>query len=225
MEALTLSPTDQFKAVELLLHKYARQMLPRAMAVEPSIEHEDLFQMFSEVYVKCQAKFDPERGKFSTYLVNACFFEFNDWMEKRQKERTAVSPWSLEAHAKGKGGGSGAHDTTGEQRDLYSRLNIETEDEDADPCEAVSLKQQVRAGWGLSPDVLEVVKLLLAPSPALNRAFDKHCKALAAEGSRVPADITIRFVADFLGMPAKAQSAMRTELKDFYGIDFKGLKR
>jgi hypothetical protein len=208
--------TQEFVAIERLLHKLAIKMLPRALSVEPTVQHEDLFSIFSEVYVNCKARFDATRKvKFSTYLQNSCYYEFNEWMGKREKERLVVGPNSIESIAARSLGGELEGEHGFSNLDRRSFMEDETED---DPCEVVSRKQQILAELeNLSPKTRKVVNLLLRPSPEVQDA--------AKRAGQDPGDIRIKFVVDFLGLSRKEKALVRTELKEIYDVDFKGLPK
>jgi hypothetical protein len=207
-----------FAQYKNLIAKVARQAMGRVLAVEPSMEFDDVMAHLSVVYVKCAERFDESKGwKFSTYLQNACYHEVNRLVEKIEKERTVVSSMSAQ--------GMIDSGDEGEAVDFYSVFT--QPDPDLNPEEAVSVKQELLALFAtMSDDGRKAVALLIAPPTELQVYHDNLLaaaeKARQAGLSKAPirAELSLDVVCRFLRFTRKRAGALREELLELTNVNF-----
>lgn len=199
-----------FTQYERLIHKIACGFMPRAMAMGANMDYDDLFQSLCVVYTKCKATFDESRGnKFTTYLQWACYHEFNKQMEVLGRQRRAITATSVD-ELRGKSG------EVIEGSDSYAAF---IDPSQPSPEETLDAKQQIGHDLRrLGHQARSAVTLLLRPTLALEKAFKKHQEALAAVQAKVPQDITLAFILDFMQVPHSARRRIREEIRDVYGV-------
>ena len=82
-----------------LVHFVARKSYGRLQRMGATIEYEDLVQDMSMIFIRSVELFDAERGKFSTYFVQAAYFELRRIEEVFATERIELKIKSVEEMA------------------------------------------------------------------------------------------------------------------------------
>lgn len=199
-----------FAQYEKLLHKLAFDYMPRAMALGMNMDHDDLFQSLCLVYTKCKAGFDESKGfKFTTYLQNACYWEFNRMAQNVGRTRHVLSATSIDELITGK------TSNTNQDNPIFSF----PDPNQPPPEDTVSIKQEIGENLKrLSHQARTAVTLLLNPNVALEEAFRGHQSELAAAQAKVPQDITLAFILDYMKVPYSARRRIREEIRNVYGV-------
>lgn len=198
--------TAHFKQYERMLHDFSRKCIGRAQALEPTMDLEELFSFFSEVYVDCRGKFDPTKGfQFSTYLSTSCFHRFNAWCDRMGRLRKTVSSTSVDGLLA---------NVEGERPDPMEVIP----DEGATP-EDLAEQKKIRKLMAeriarLEPRFRQVVATLMqGPGPQLKAAFEAHQAELRAAGRYCPEEITVEFICHQMNFTRKEAMNLRDELE------------
>lgn len=199
-----------FAQYERLIHKLACDYMPRAMAMGMNMDHDDLFQSLCVIYAKCKAGFDESLGyKFTTYLQNACYWEFNRMAQIVGRQRRTLSATSIDElpHKVG---------DVFDAKDPYAAFS---DPDQRSPEDAVSIEQQVGCDLKrLGHQGRTAVTLLLNPTVDLEEAFRGHQAQLETVHAKVPQDITLAFILDYMKVPYSARRRIREEIRNVYGV-------
>jgi hypothetical protein len=198
---------EHFKSVENLLHLCAIRMEQRAIAMNLFVDHDELFQMCCETYTKCVKAFDEKLGfKFTTYVMNACYFNGNQWFKTQGREIGVVSRQSIDAFQ--------LNDGEGIDRDA----NMFLADDQASPeDQAIARSETMEKLKALSSSGKKVIELMANPPPDLIAAF----QASDMVKNRDEDDVPIKFIADWLQIPRSERQHIRSEIKKYFGVDLK----
>jgi hypothetical protein len=79
-----------------LVHSVARKGHRRLQAIGSSLEYNDLVQDLSVVFIRSFELFDPSKGKFSTYFIQASYHELNKIAREVEEERIENNVKSVE---------------------------------------------------------------------------------------------------------------------------------
>lgn len=81
-----------------LVHKVARKVHSRTLAIGAAIEYVDLVQEASITMMKAYELFDPTLGfRFSTYYMRAAFNQLNRMVDSYQKDASILGVFSMSA--------------------------------------------------------------------------------------------------------------------------------
>jgi hypothetical protein len=199
---------EHFMSVEPLLHLCAIKMEERARAMKLDVDHDEMFQMCCETYAKCALAFDESRGfKFTTYLVNACYFNGNQWFKTQGKESSVVSRVSIDSYKFADG------ESMEEGIDAFMG---ETEESPEDRViYAAQTAENIRR---LSAAGKKLLGALANPPPELLVAFQGSDRSQFRD-KRESDDIPAKFIADWLQISRNERRQIRHEINQFFGVD------
>lgn len=204
--------TAHWKQYERLIQQLAGKALPRAQALEPTMDYDELVGMFTETYLKCKTGFDPTKGyQFTTYLQSAIYHSFNKWCEQVGRQRRAVAATSINDLAVAGGR---------EESNPYEYVGV---DQGESPEEQVERRQRrtlmAQRVATLPPRFKQVVAILVkGPGPELRADFEAHQAMLRAQGRQVPEDITIDFICRKLDFTMQEALKLREVLEQKFKV-------
>jgi RNA polymerase sigma factor (sigma-70 family) len=190
-----------------LLHQLARKCYSRLCEAGVSIDYEDVYQEMCLGYAKAVSGFDPSRGyAFTTYLVRACYNEFNKRYEKPIAERVQHGVFSVQEWS------------TDSDEDSGCLFDVIPDDAPTPEQRLMRYQQAKLIERCMSKTAQEVLMLLVRPSEELRAAFRQlqdHRQAKRNNGhpyTPVPDEITLSFIGKFLNIPRAKMTEVRQEL-------------
>jgi hypothetical protein len=207
--AVNKSTSTKYEDHTGLLHKLAARGWGRLEAAGVPTAYDDVFQLMSESFVRCQKTFDPTKGfTFSAYYGRSCWNNFNKWAADQIEEKHELGLVSVESLSVEHDDGAGS--------DAYEFINCAAEDDTDESAEdrLQSRQESHRAARMLSPDAKRVIALLVHNSPEL-LAFvaERNARML----KRI-VNINLWVIFDFLGIPRPKAAMIRAELERVYGV-------
>lgn len=190
-----------------LIHKFAKGGFARLSGAGVDIDYEDIFQEMCVIAVKAKTTFNPEFGNgFSAYLGRIMINNFNQYAARRIREQSGLGTLHMEdlgaegcdflEHYEHSNQPRVGHEmeTMQEARALLSRL--------------VDKPSSKRKRKGDCQQARDIIRDLIAPSRALiahHEAALAHyhygTKELGESVTRVPAELNLRYIAKYHGVP------------------------
>lgn len=205
-----------FESHKNLLHKFARMLMRRLMAVGLSPDYEDVFADMCECYCRAVLSYDPARGiTFSAYLGRAVWNNTNPVTDRLIAEHQVIGHCPLNDFAAdaGEDDDSIMDRLTGGDAQLSPEQLAERNEDTA---------QRVHS---LPPLARAVMKELVAPSEGLRctfaamKAHREQARALKRRSKPVPDSITLPVIYQHLGLTQDQINTVHQQCVEYLGVD------
>lgn len=165
------SNLDQFYRANMgLVHSTARRIRGRIVAIGIQMDHEDVVQELSVVFIKAFDGFDESKGKFSTYFMWSAFNHFNK-MASQHERSVEFSARSVEEMS-----------TWTSDGDTMDMADLIPSGEPTPEQQVASLQAVEQALDSLSPLARSIVEVSMNPPECLE--FENMASRVHAEHSR-----------------------------------------
>lgn len=219
-----------YESVRRLLAKLAGKCFTRVQAMGGlGMTLDDVMQEMNLSYLQARDNWKPDQGtKFSSYLVNCCYWNFNGRISRREKERRLIGMVNMSDMRPG--GSARSDDDERDLMEVYGNDSTEISmtllvpgmHNQMDLIEGQANVEEAEAHMGVNPELLleqrQVAKENLREISHLTkdaRAFALKLLNAAKSGEEMP---TIRAFAAERGLGPTSVRRLRVELSTKFGV-------
>lgn len=219
-----------YESVRRLLAKLAGKCFMRVQAMGGlGMTLDDVMQEMNLSYLQARDNWKPDQGtKFSSYLVNCCYWNFNGRISRREKERRLIGMVNMTDMRPA--GSAHSDDDEQDLMEVYGNdcteisvtLLVPGMNNQMELIEGGANVEEAQAHMGVNPELLleqrQVAKQNLLEIPHLTkdaRAFALKLLSAANKGEDLP---TIRAFAAERGLGPTSVRRLRVELSTKFGV-------
>lgn len=176
---------DFYKQNTGLVHRVARKVHARLLAIGAAVQFEDVQQEATIAMMLAYERFDPSLGfKFSTYYVRSAYNNLNRFMASYEKDCSVLGVFSMQA----------AVDDSGDMVDMESTID----GHHPSPEQMLETKQMLEGIKArLSPLAGTILEYMIDPPEAFEAEW-KLAKSLRLKGTNVSTEVTMNFIGEYL---------------------------